>query len=99
MGRNDTMQREDDAPTDQRHALEPQWLTPCEKRAWLGFQGAYRLVDEAIERDLQERHGVSHGDYLILAMLAAVPDYRVRMSALAELVYVSRSRLTYQVTR
>ena len=77
----------------------PRWLTACEKRAWLAFQGACRLVDEAIDRDLQANSGLGHSDYLILAMLAAVPERRLRMSALADLVYVSRSRLTYQVTR
>jgi DNA-binding MarR family transcriptional regulator len=78
---------------------ETRWLTAPEKRAWLAFWGACHLLDNAIDRDLQARSGLSHGDYLILAMLSAAPAHRLRMSTLAEVVFVSRSRLTYQVTQ
>ncbi len=78
---------------------EPRWLSAPEMRAWLAFWGATRLVDDALDRDLEEQSGLSHGDYQILAMLSAVPEHRLRMSTLAEVVLVSRSRLTYQVTQ
>jgi DNA-binding MarR family transcriptional regulator len=82
-----------------RHADETRWLSAAEMRAWLAFWGAMHLVDAAIDRDLQERSGLSHGAYQILALLSAAPGHRLRMSALAEVVFVSRSRLTYQVTQ
>lgn len=68
-------------------------------RAWLAFWGAMHLVDAAIDRDLHEHIGLSHGEYQILAMLSAAPAQRLRMSTLAAIVFVSRSRLTYQVTQ
>ena len=82
-----------------RAGNEPHWLSAREMRTWLAFWGAMHLVDAAIDRDLQERSGLSHGAYQILAMLAAAPAQRLRMSTLAEVVFVSRSRLTYQVTQ
>ena len=65
----------------------------------MAFLRATHLVDEAVDRDLQAHSGLTHGDYEILARLAATPDQRLRMSDLAEQVLVSRSRLTYQVKR
>ena len=75
------------------------WLTAAEKRAWLGLCGSMRLIDEAIDDDLHIGDALSHSDYQILAMLSAAPEHRLRMSTLAEVVFVSRSRLTYQVTQ
>ncbi len=75
------------------------WLSADEMRAWLAFWEATRLVDDALERDLQQHSGLSHGEYQILAMLSQAPEQRLRMSALADVVLVSRSRLTYQVTQ
>jgi DNA-binding MarR family transcriptional regulator len=84
---------------DEIKEQETRWLTPPEMRAWLAFWGTTRLVADALECDLQTHSGLSLGDYQILAMLSAAPDHQLRMSALAEVVLVSRSRLTYQVTQ
>ncbi len=84
-----------DAPLE----AEPSWLDAREMRTWLAFWGAMRLVDDAIDRDLRTRSGLGHSEYQILAMLSSAPDRRLRMSALADVVFVSRSRLTYQVTQ
>lgn len=94
----DTMHEEVGGHTDATGG-ETHWLSKPELRAWLAFWGATHLVGGVIERDLQNRRGLSHGDYQILAMLSGAPDCRLRMSALAEVVFVSRSRLTYQVTQ
>ena len=80
-------------------AQEICWLNDAEKRAWLAFWAASRLVDDEIDRDLRVRSGLSHGDYQILAILSGMPGRQLRMAVLADLVYVSRSRLTYQVTQ
>ena len=78
---------------------EPSWLDAREMRAWLALWGATRLIDDAIDRDLRTRSGLGHSEYQILATLSSAPDRRLRMSALADVVFVSRSRLTYQITQ
>ncbi len=84
---------------DRRREDETEWLSETEMRAWLGFWRAMRVVDDAIDRDLRSRMGLSHGEYQILAMLSASPERSLRMSTLANMVLVTRSRLTYQVTQ
>ena len=87
-----------DSPSRGQEQSEPRWLSPAETRAWLAFWWAMQLVDATVDRDLQGRSGLSHGEYQILATLSIAPERRLRMGALAEVVVVSRSRLTYQVT-
>lgn len=91
------MEQEDRARREGPEPSEARWLSAAEKRAWLSFWGATRLVDDALDRDLQACSGLSHGEYQLLAMLSGAPDRRMRMSALAGVALVSRSRLTYQV--
>ena len=74
---------------------ETRWLTPAEMRTWMAFWAAMYVVDAALDRDLRAHSGLSHTDYLILAMLSNAPDHRLRMSELAKRVFGSRSRLTY----
>ncbi len=78
---------------------ETRWLTPVELRTWLAFWGAMRVVDTALDRDLRGQSELSHNDYYILARLSKAPEHRLRMSELAESMFGSRSRLTYQVTQ
>ena len=88
-----------DSTTRKQAKSEPRWLSPAETRTWLAFYWAMHLVDATIERELQESSDLSHGAYQILATLSIAPRRRLRMGALAEVVVVSRSRLTYQVTQ
>jgi DNA-binding MarR family transcriptional regulator len=75
------------------------WLTPKEMRTWLSFWGVAHLIDVALDHDLRAESSLSHNDYQILAMLSNAPEHRLRMSELADRVFGSRSRLTYQVTQ
>ena len=52
----------------------------------------------ALDRDLL-RHGVQLSEYEIISMLSEQPDRRLRMSALADMVVQSRSRLTHTASR
>ncbi|MFD4180065.1 MarR family winged helix-turn-helix transcriptional regulator [Rhodococcus sp. NPDC058514] len=77
----------------------PRWLDGTEMAAWRGFiDGGQRLM-EVLNRDLQDRHGITLADYRILVMLSESPDGSVRMSELADGVVASRSKLTHQVRR
>lgn len=80
--------------------IEPavRWLTPQEQTAWRAYLRATRLLEAALDRDLQS-HGVQLSEYEIISMLSEAPGRRLRMSALADLVVQSRSRLTHTAAR
>ena len=75
-----------------------QWLDDEEQRAWRAYLRASRLLEASLDRDLQ-RHGVQLSEYEIISMLSEQPDRRLRMSALADMVVQSRSRLTHTASR
>src|SRR5689334_192733 len=77
---------------------EPQWLSDDEQRAWRAYLRGSRLIEEALDRDLQS-HGVQLTEYEIISMLSEQPDRRLRMSTLADMVVQSRSRLTHTASR
>lgn len=77
---------------------EPRWLSDDEQQTWRAYLRATRLVEEALDRDLQS-HGVQLTEYEIISMLSEAPGRRLRMSMLADLVVQSRSRLTHTASR
>lgn len=52
-----------------------------------------------LDTELEEATGLSIADYAVLVLIAESPPEGVRMSAIAEVVMVSRSRLTHCVDR
>src|SRR6185503_20496431 len=76
----------------------PEWLDDDEQHAWRQYLHASRLLEVAMDRDLQA-HGVQLSEYEIIAVLSEMPGRRLRMSAIAELVVQSRSRLTHTAGR
>ena len=79
-------------------ASAPRWLSRSEQGAWRAYLRGSRMLEEALDRDLQE-HGLQLSEYEIISMLSETPRHRLRMSELAELVVQSRSRLTHTATR
>ncbi|MDX2939029.1 MarR family winged helix-turn-helix transcriptional regulator [Streptomyces ipomoeae] len=79
--------------------MTTRWLTPEEQRAWRAFIAASSLLEDALDRQLQQEAGLPHLYYSILAALSEAPDRRMRMTDLAEHLKITRSRLTYAVTR
>jgi DNA-binding MarR family transcriptional regulator len=75
------------------------WLNPPEMAGWLAFLEVSHLLDRAIDQQLRQDAGLSHAQYEILGRLAAAEGGQLRMSELAEVIVVSRSGLTYQVTQ
>ena len=67
------------------HTPQPQWLDAEEQHAWREFLHATRLLDVALDRDLQA-HGLQLSEYEIISMLSEQPDRRLRMSEMAALV-------------
>ncbi|MFD4570490.1 MarR family winged helix-turn-helix transcriptional regulator [Streptomyces sp. NPDC058467] len=79
--------------------MTTRWLSPAEQRAWRSYVSASSLLEDAIDRQLQAEAGMPHLYYSILAMLSEAPERRLRMTELAEALKITRSRLTYAVTR
>ncbi|MER5211208.1 MarR family transcriptional regulator [Streptomyces sp. NPDC002838] len=79
--------------------MTTRWLTPKEQRAWRAYIAATHLLEDALDRQLQQDAGMPHLYYSILATLSEAPERRLRMTDLAEQLKITRSRLTYGVTR
>lgn len=85
-----------DTSTGQRAGTR--WLDAEEQYAWRNYLRTGRLLETVLDRDLQ-RHGVQLSEYEVLSMLSEAPRRHLRMSALADLVVQSRSRLTHTAAR
>lgn len=79
-------------------APDTRWLSTEEQRTWRAYLRATRMLEAALDRDL-EAHGLQLSEYEILSMLSEQPGCRMRMSALADLVVQSRSRLSHTAAR
>lgn len=79
--------------------MTTRWLTPDEQRAWRAYIAASLLLEDALDRQLQQEAGMPHLYYSVLANLSEAPDRRMRMTDLAEYLKITRSRLTYVVAR
>ncbi|MFA7761276.1 MarR family winged helix-turn-helix transcriptional regulator [Streptomyces sp. NRRL S-448] len=77
----------------------PRWLTESEQDAWYAWRRMFPLVNAEIARDLTQDSGLSEADYDVLSVLGSTNGHRMRISALAELMRWSRSRLSHQLTR
>jgi DNA-binding MarR family transcriptional regulator len=77
---------------------QPRWLDAEEQHAWREYLRATRLLEAALDHDLQNQ-GLQLSEYEIISMLSEQPDRRLRMSQIAELVVQSRSRLTHTAGR
>jgi DNA-binding MarR family transcriptional regulator len=67
-----------------------------EMAAWRRYIVASRRLLEALDADLAD-HELSLSDYEILAQLSDAPDRRMRMSELADVAMLSRSRLSHRM--
>jgi DNA-binding MarR family transcriptional regulator len=65
-------------------------------RAWRSYIVASRRLLEALDSDLAG-HDLSMPDYEILAQLSDAPERRMRMSELADIAMLSRSRLSHRM--
>ncbi|MFR9803204.1 MarR family winged helix-turn-helix transcriptional regulator [Pseudonocardia sp. RS010] len=88
----------DHASADPEASSTP-WLDEGEQRFWRAWILSSTLLENRLNRDLQEAHGLSHGDYGVLGVLSEQEGHRMRMSVLAEMLALSKSRLSHQVSR
>ena len=80
-------------------AGSPAWLDEEEMPAWLAFLEVSHLLERAVEQQLKQDAGLSHAQYEILSRLESADGGAMRMSDLADVIIVSRSGLTYQITQ
>ena len=75
----------------------PAWLDESEQRVWRRLLAVECRMRERLDRELQEAHGMSLGDYDVLVHLSEAEGGSLRMSELAERLLLSRSGLTRRV--
>jgi DNA-binding MarR family transcriptional regulator len=75
------------------------WLEEEELRAWLRLAGVMLKLAPALDSQLQRDSDMTHFDYLCLAMLSEAEDRTLTMSALADRVNASLSRLSHVVKK
>ena len=67
--------------------------------AWRAFIQTHARLLHRLDEELQAAHGLSLAEYDALLQLVNAPDRRLRMSALADRVLLSRSGITRLVDR
>lgn len=72
------------------------WLNPREMKAWRSYIIASRRLLDALDLDLAG-HDLTMADYEVLALLSESPERRMRMTELAELSMLSKSRLSHRM--
>lgn len=75
------------------------WLNDDEQRAWRAYLAASARLQQRLDRDLQQKSGMPHAYYMILAMLSEAPERGVRMTDLAEMLSSSPSRLSHAIRK
>ncbi|WP_026123989.1 MarR family winged helix-turn-helix transcriptional regulator [Nocardiopsis chromatogenes] len=66
---------------------------------WREVLSCYSDLSCALDRDLQERHGIGMSDFEVLDLLMSADGGKVRMQELGERVYLSQSALSRSVAR
>ena len=75
----------------------PQWLSEPEMLAWRRLVGSTTALLAVLDNELQAEHGLSLGDYEVLAHLSEAPGRAIRMSELADRLHLSPSGITRRV--
>jgi DNA-binding MarR family transcriptional regulator len=76
-----------------------QRITNKEIDAWRSFLRAHATVTKKLECELLAEHQISLPEYTVLVRLLEAPDRKLRMTDLAEGVFLSRSGMTRLVDR
>jgi DNA-binding MarR family transcriptional regulator len=79
--------------------METRWLDAEERAAWLRLVAVVELLPGVLDAQLRRDAGLSHFDYLVLAMLSEAADRRLRMTALAQRTNATLPRLSHVVQR
>ena len=75
------------------------WLSKEQQSHWRSWLTATTVLREQLSRELQDSHGLTITDYEIMVRLSEAENRSIRMSDLATLTLLSRSRLSHQIDR
>jgi DNA-binding MarR family transcriptional regulator len=78
---------------------EIRWLDDDELRAWRALVICSNRLKAVLDAELVVEHDLPFGDYEVLVVLSEAPDRRLRMSELAERLFLSPSGLTRRLDR
>jgi DNA-binding MarR family transcriptional regulator len=73
---------------------DPQLVTE-----WRALEQRYHDTSCALERELQDRHGIGMSEFEVIDRLVVADQAKLRMQELAELVHLSQSALSRAVAR
>lgn len=79
--------------------MDETWLTRTEQQAWRRLAAVLELLPGALDSQLVRDAGLTHFDYLALAMLSEAPGRTLRMTALAAGTNATLARLSNVVRR
>ena len=79
--------------------MTAKWLDETEERAWRAYRRMFTLLESRLASELAQHTGLSMADYTVLSNLVEVEGRRWRLTALAEHIQWSQSRLSHQITR
>lgn len=79
--------------------MTSRWLNPTEDRAWRNYRRMFTLLESQLARDLADDSDLSVADYTVLSNLAEADEHSSRVTALADQVQWSQSRLSHQIAR
>jgi DNA-binding MarR family transcriptional regulator len=79
--------------------MEPRWLDPDERAAWLRLAAVVELLPAALDAQLRRDSGLTHFEYFVLAMLSEAPERTLRMTALARRTNGTLPRLSHVIAR
>lgn len=79
--------------------MTSRWLNTTEERAWRGYRRLFTLLEARLARDLSEDTNLSMADYTVLSNLVEAEGHSWRLTALADHVQWSQSRMSHQIRR
>ena len=75
------------------------WLSPDEERAWRRLQLMQLQLTATLSHELAQNAGLSYQDYIVLAVLTAAPDARMRVTELGRTIGWEKSRVSHHISR
>lgn len=79
--------------------MTSRWLNPTKDRAWRGYRRMFTLLEGQLSRELLEASDLSMADYTVLSNLVEAEGRKWRVTALADHMQWSQSRLSHQIAR
>jgi DNA-binding MarR family transcriptional regulator len=79
--------------------MDTRWLDDDEEKAYLGLVAVAELLPGALDAQLRRDSGLTHFEYLVLAMLSEATERTLRMTSLAQRTNATLPRLSHVVRR